>query len=291
MKKTVVFIINPKAGTKKKNISHLIDNVFDNSKYEIIKLITEYAGHAQELAKTYSQKGVDIIVAVGGDGTINEVVNGIGLNETALGIVAFGSGNGLARHLKLPLNPLKALKTIEKGKSKICDLIDINGRYSINVSGIGFDANIAHKFHTLSKRGLLTYLKITFKDFFKFKSEKFEIVFDNKTIKKDVFLLAIANSKQFGNNIEIAPQASINDGLIDIVIITPFPKLAIFSLLFYLFTKQLNRSSFVEVIKTKKITVLSANKEIISHIDGEATVIKSPLKASIKEKSFKIIVD
>jgi YegS/Rv2252/BmrU family lipid kinase len=264
----ITFIINPVSGTtKKKNIPALIEEVFRNSGIETTIRLTEYAGHAKEIAAELAQAGTGEIIAVGGDGTINEIVNGMAGTEAVLGIIPSGSGNGLARHCKIPVNARKAMEIIKKGFVQKVDLMRINEEYSANVSGVGFDALVAHKFQYSGKRGLAAYAKITLSEFVKYHNAEYTIIIDGAEIKRKAFFVSLANSSQFGNNAFIAPGASITDGLIDVCILHHFPKISSPVIMERVMAKTINNSKYMEIIQGKKIQIKNANG--IYHLDGD----------------------
>jgi len=288
-KRHITFIINPVSGaTKKKDIPKLIEDVLHSSEIEVNIRETEYAGHAKEIATELSQAGNTEIVAVGGDGTINEVVNGIADSGAVLGIIPSGSGNGLARHLGIPMRAKKAIELIKLGFTQNIDLMKINGEYSANVSGVGFDALVAHKFQDSKTRGLLTYAQISMQEFFKYQPENYELNIDGKTYTKEAFLISFANSSQFGNNAFIAPKASLTDGLIDICILKPFPVISTAIVFERVMAKTINNSKFMEIIQGKRITI--KNPANIYHLDGDPRESEDDLEIEICAEILKLIV-
>ena len=287
-KRHITFIINPVSGTtKKKNIPKLIEDIFGNSDIEVSIVNTDYAGHAKEIAANLCTKNTEII-AVGGDGTINEVVNGIKDSGATFGIIPSGSGNGLARHLGISMRAKKAMELIKLGHTQNIDLIKINGEYSANVSGVGFDALVAHQFQNSKTRGLLSYAQISMQEFFKYKPKNYQISIDGKELNREAFLISFANSSQFGNNAFIAPQASITDGLIDLCILKPFPVVATAIVFERVMAKTINNSKFMDIIQGKKITVKNPAK--IYHLDGDPRESDDDLEIEICAGILKLIV-
>lgn len=284
-----MFVVNPLAGNgKSETITPLIKSYFSRHSVEPIINLSQYAGHATVICKELIKKKPSAIIAVGGDGTVNEVVNGIGLSGVPMGIIPHGSGNGFARHLGIPTHLEKALALIKAGYSIPVDLIRIGERYSINVSGVGFDALVAWKFQKERKRGLSSYLKITAKEFLTYQPKKYELTVDGKKSECEAFMISIANSSQFGNNILIAPQASVCDGLLDLCIIKPFPKLFILNMIYWLLKKRIDHNRYVKIIKAKKISI--EQQQNIYHLDGEALEGHSMIQAEVVEKSFRVII-
>ena len=262
------FIINPISGTKNKlNYDIKIKKFFiDSSIIPTIEL-TKKAGDATEIAKLYVSKPFDAIIVVGGDGTINEVVNGIGESGVPMGIVPSGSGNGIARHLGISMILRKALEIIKQGEVQPIDLLCINDKLSVNVSGLGFDALVAHKFQNIEKRGLVSYLKIIVSEFLAYKPQSYSLTIDGKEYNRDAFLISIANSSQFGNNAFISPSSSVSDGEMDICIVKPFLKIESPLVIEQLMTGRLDKGKYLEVIRAKEVVIKQESE--IFHIDGD----------------------
>ena len=223
MKRKIVFIINPHSGTDNKvRMPKLIEDNINREAFDYEIVFTEYAGHAADIAKDCASRGIDIVVAVGGDGTINEVARSIVHTDTALGIIPCGSGNGLARHLCIPLEPHKAIEIINKAKIELLDYGVINDLPFFCTCGMGFDAFISLKFAEAGKRGPLTYLENVLKEGLKYKPETYTVMDETGTKQYNAFLIACANASQYGNNAYIAPKATMTDGLMDVIIMEPF---------------------------------------------------------------------
>ena len=285
----VTFIINPISGHgKKKTIERSIEKYLD-SRFVVDIKYTEAAKHAIELSKIASEDS-DIVVAVGGDGSIHEVAQSLVSTNTKLAIIPMGSGNGLARHLNIPLDVRKAIDLINQSKSKKIDVLDFGDSYGFNVSGIGFDAHIAHEFAHYHKRGFVSYLKISLTEFLKYKAKKYSIQIDDKeAFEMDAFSISIANSSQFGNNAFIAPNAIIDDGLFELVIISPFRKRDSPALGIKLFTKQIDKSRFLTVYQAKKLTI-KAQELFEVHKDGEAVGEYIQITAEIRPLALELII-
>ena len=210
-KKKIVFIINPISGTvSKSGIPALIEQVLDKEKYSYEIRETEHAGHAEEIAIECKEQGVDVVVAVGGDGTVNEVARGITNSNTALGIIPCGSGNGLARHLMLPMDFKKDIDILNQCEIHDLDYGIINDHAFFCTCGMGFDAFISMKFAEAGKRGLTTYVENVLKEGLNYKPETYRIEDENGTIINRAFLISCANASQYGNNAYIAPHASMH---------------------------------------------------------------------------------
>ncbi len=288
----ILFIINPIAGTKKniKDLENLIGKTINKNKFELIVKYTEYAFHGTEIAEQAVKDKIDIVVAVGGDGTINEISKSLVNTNTIMAIIPKGSGNGLARYLKIPMNTKRAIKLINKLNIKKIDTAKINNKHFINVAGVGFDAHISYLFANYGKRGFLSYVKLILREFKKYKAETYTITANNKEQIEDAFLISFANSSQFGNEAHIAPLAQINDGLIDIVVLKKFPLSQSMQIASKLYTKTLHKSKYYQLIQTNKAEVI-CKTDIKGHIDGEPTLFEKTIKLEIIKESLKILVN
>lgn len=289
--KKIVYIVNPHSGVgKKRQIIHTIreswKNLGEDATQQII--LTEHHGHALELAKEYRDR-VDIIVAVGGDGTVNEIGSGLVGSKTALGIIPAGSGNGLSRELNIPSKITSALEVIQEGYSRTIDVMRIQDFYSLNVAGIGFDAYISHIFAKSKIRGPIQYMRLIAREYPKYQTKKYYLEIDEQKYNRKAFLVSFANSAQWGNNIRIAPTASLDDGLIDVCVVSEFPNYAVPSLLFSLFNQTIERNKYDEVIKAKTVE-LNNPEPIFGHADGEPVEFAPHAKISIIPQALKVIV-
>lgn len=288
-KRTICFIVNPISGIgRQKVIEKLIDEELDRSLFNYEIAYTKAAKHAIELAKDAANRKVDIVVAVGGDGSVNEVGKGLVNSSTAMAIIPTGSGNGLARHLSIPLNLKKAMQVINAGKLSKIDTIQMNEESFVNVAGVGFDAHIGWEFAKFGKRGFSSYIKVITREFPKYKAQDFELTIDGKTVTKNAYLISFANGSQWGNNAFIAPTADISDGVMDIAILKDFNFMNAVAIGYRLFKRSLDRSSFLEVIKAKEVMVKQKGK--IAHIDGEPIEIGNELRIKVNPLSLNVII-
>jgi YegS/Rv2252/BmrU family lipid kinase len=286
--KHISFIINPISGYgQKKTIEKHIEKYLD-PKFEVEILYTKAAKHAIELSEEASKKS-DIVVAVGGDGSIHEVAQSLVDKPTKMGIIPMGSGNGLARHLNIPLNVKKAIDLINGAYSEPVDVMDFGDLYSFNVSGVGYDAHIANKFANYGKRGFSSYVKLTVNEYFKYKPETYQLEIDGKSIEEKAFLVSFANSSQFGNNAYISPQADIQDGVFEVVVLRPFRKRNAPTLGLRLFSKRINQSKHIDIYEAQNVKITS-NNTFPLHIDGENMGTQKELNISIKPSCLNIIL-
>ena len=292
MKEKILFIVNPISGHHDKSkFPSIVEKLIDKDKYDYTITLTEYGGHAVELTKQAIENQYDIIVAVGGDGTINEVATTmIGASQT-FAIVPYGSGNGLARHLHLPLKPDKVITdVINKGvKSKI-DTAAMNGVPYISIAGVGFDAIIADFFAQDPHRGIKTYVKLVTKEYLHFQPKKYHLILDGKEeIDCEPFFISFANSNQFGSNAVVSPTASLNDGLLDVCIFKKPNMLQVPYVATRLLTQKIDRTHFVDIHKAQKIQVIRENDEI-ANIDGEAVMMPKDITVEINPLSLNILL-
>ena len=286
MDKKALFIINPASGQgRQKELEKSLINQAKANGYDIV--YSEKPGHAFQLS-SQAAGNYDIVVAVGGDGTVNEVGRGLINSSTALGIIPIGSGNGLARFLQIPVKINKAFEVIKEGSVKSIDVIKINDYYSFNVAGIGFDAYISHKFAHKKKRGPLAYMQLISKEFPKYKSENYTIFVDGAKIQLDAFLVSFANSSQYGNNFHIAPGALIDDGLIDVCLIKDFPKFSAPALLISMLDQSIDKNKYDTIIRARNITIRHP-KPLFGHVDGEPVNLGVEAHINILPLALKVI--
>lgn len=291
MKKKAVFVINLISGTSDKAaIPGLIDQYLDKTKFEYEIAITQYAGHASEIASKAKDDGVDVVVAVGGDGTVNEVARAIVHSNTALGIIPCGSGNGLARHLLLPLNVRKAIDVINRSEVRQLDYGIINGYHFFCTCGMGFDAFVSMKFAEAGKRGPITYVENVLREGLKYKPETYTIEDESGTLQYKAFLISCANASQYGNNAYIAPQASMSDGLMDVIIMEPFDVFEAPQISIEMFSKTLDKNSKIKTFRTRHLHI-HRDKPGVIHYDGDPVMTGADIDIELKPKGINIIVN
>lgn len=291
MKKKAVFIINLISGTSDKAaIPGLIDQYLDKTKFEYEIAVTQYAGHASEIAAKAKDDGVDVVVAIGGDGTVNEVARAIVHSSTALGIIPCGSGNGLARHLLLPLNVRKAIEVINRCEIRQLDYGIINDYPFFCTCGMGFDAFVSMKFAEAGKRGPITYVENVLREGLKYKPETYTIENENGTLQYKAFLISCANASQYGNNAYIAPQASMSDGLMDVIIMEPFDVFEAPQISIEMFSKTLDKNSKIKTFRTRHLHI-RRDKPGVIHYDGDPVMTGADIDVELKPKGINIIVN
>lgn len=287
-KNKIWFIVNPISGVGKQHIIEKnIEKYLDKSNFIYTVKYTQKAEHAKEIAKEAVDQKIDIVAIVGGDGSVNEAASSLINTNTKLAIIPSGSGNGFARSLGIPVNIKKAIKNLNKGKEVIIDTLNFNNQFASGLVGIGFDAHVAHEFKNYRKRGFLSYIKITIKEFLNYQGINLTITTDKeKKSYSNLFLISIANSQQFGNNACIAPIAKLDDGLLDICMIEKFPFWYAPILAIRLFNKSIRSSKYVHYLQNKKISINTNETKI--HYDGETSFINKNLTINISPLNLRV---
>ncbi|MDR1792208.1 MAG: YegS/Rv2252/BmrU family lipid kinase [Bacteroidales bacterium] len=294
-KKKIVFILNPRAGTGKcRNLCKILNKCLDLQQFEYAIYPTQYRGHGEILAAQAIDNQVDIVVAVGGDGTINEIARKLVNSNTALGIIPVGSGNGLAHHLKISSNVKKAVKIIQQASPQLIDVLSVNDKICISIAGMGFDAQVAELFDKSAKRGFFTYFSCILRAFFQYSTQTY--IVEREGIKpieyKNILLACIANSSQWGFNVKLVPQASLQDGLADICLLEK-PSFGQLGLrVIRLFSGNLYKDkSATHLFQTAECTLKVKNQQTIStHIDGDPIEKCNSMKIKVLEKQLKILI-
>ena len=287
--KNIAFIVNPISGTKAKNrVGKLIRELLDLQQFAPTVVVTEYAGHATQLAQQFAMQEYYAVVAVGGDGTVNEVASGLIGTNTALGIVPNGSGNGFARHLDISTRMNRAIEMLNSSEVIHVDYGMVNDKPFFSTCGVGFDAVVAEKFSE-SERGLKGYVQTIFKDLFKYKPESYQLKGQDIDMTTTAFLVNFANASQWGYDAYIAPKASVQDGWLDVAVVSEFPMVAAAGLALSLFTKNIDEKLHMNTLRTKELT-LTRESEGVAHIDGTPITMPAELKVRIVEEGLKVLV-
>lgn len=290
MKKKIAFVINPISGTgSKKEFPEIIGESLNNDLYEHEIVFTEHRFHGRDLAKHYVDAGYDAVIAVGGDGTVNEVARSLRHTDTALGIIPSGSGNGLARHLEIPLNVKKAVELLNHAEVINIDYGLVNDQPFFCTCGTGFDAYVSTEFAKGQQRGIMAYLEKIITGYFNYRSKSYHVTGENIDIKAKAFVLTFANASQWGNNAYIAPQASVQDGKMDISILSNFPLIAIPTLALQLFTKTINNDFFMTTLRATSVT-LHRDEPGPFHFDGEPYEEGREIEVKMVQDGLKVLV-
>ena len=286
--KKICAIINPNSGVgSKSKVSDLISARCKEKNVAVDVIYTAYAGHAAELTQKAVSERVDCVIAVGGDGTVNEVARNLVHSDVALGIIPKGSGNGLARELDIPMDTKGAVDVIFSGHTTVIDACKANDKTFFCTCGVGFDAEISVEFAKEKHRGSLAYVKYIVEKYLDYKPEVYELAIDDYTIKEKAFLITCANASQYGNNAYIAPNADISDGQMDITILSHFSALDIGPLAVQLFTKMIDKNSKIKIFRTEKARIIR-NAEGAMHIDGDPVMTTKDIELSVIRSAIKV---
>ena len=287
----IAFILNPISGAgQKADIVEYIKGVlpkYPNVEGEFYH--TGFPGDAHEAARRYAEQGYETVVAIGGDGTVNEVAKGLTGSSTKLAIVPQGSGNGLARHLGIPMGYQSAVNLVFEGKPQKIDAGKINDEYFFCTAGVGFDAVVGEKFNSSSTRGLATYMEHCAKEYVKYHPQEYEIDILGTRFRQKAFLITFANSSQWGNNVFIAPDANISDGMMDVVIWRDSPMVTMPLITAELFLKKIKYSEFVDTYRCREV-VIRRDGEGVIQFDGESRIMGKELRVSVIHDALEVIV-
>lgn len=289
MKGKALFIINPISGGKTKDrVPELIGKYLDTTAFNATIIFTDGVSHARQIAKE-AVGSFELIVAVGGDGTVNEIASAIVGTDTTLGIIPYGSGNGLSRFLGISMDAGKAIKNLSTGSVAFIDSAKLNGQPFFNMAGVGFDAHISDVFSHGKKRGFFSYIKSSLQEIAKYKSQTYHLEIDGKAYEREAFMVSFANSSQYGNNAHISPNASVQDGLLDICVIQKFPLWRFPEMGIRMLTKTSDKTKYVEIIRGKHIKIKRESPGPV-HLDGEPQIMDAAIEIEVAPRSLKVIV-
>jgi diacylglycerol kinase (ATP) len=289
MKQKIRFIINPISGVGKKgDLPEQIQKYLDHSKFDYDIVFTEYRKHAKKLAYEASMNGVDIVCAVGGDGSVHEVGTSLIGTQTKLAILPCGSGNGLARHMGIPVNIPKAIECINKEASIRMDTVLVNDKPFLGIGGYGFDAIVAKKFDSYHKRGFWSYVKLVLREFMRYNPINISVDLNGEIKTMPVVLCTIANASEFGNGFVVSPTSDVTDGKIELCILKPFSMWFAPSVIYRFFRRTSHKSKFAEVIPFQKARIKLSQK--IAHYDGEPFDVRDELNIQVVPSSLNILI-
>ena len=287
-KKKLVAIVNPFSGTSsKRRVPAIIEKTLDHDRFDVEIIVVGPNDRVSDLAREAAARGVYGVVAVGGDGTVNGAATALKDTGVALGVVPCGSGNGLARHLGLPLSIKKSLEVINRDVVEEYDYCKVNDKTFVCTCGMGFDAAVAYNFAAKSTRGALTYVRTALQVYVNFKPSHYVLELDGKRIEEDAFVIACANAAQYGNNAYIAPRASMQDGLIDITVLHPFRRIESPILGLALFTRRIDRNTHATTYRTRRVVITRENEGPM-HLDGEPMTMPAVLDVSCHPGGMRI---
>ncbi|QNL22499.1 diacylglycerol kinase family lipid kinase [Hyphobacterium sp. CCMP332] len=284
--KHILFLINPVSGSAKSNCIEILEQIKPKD-YHFEYLVWKEANEKDQLIRDINLSEAEVLVAVGGDGTINFLAELVLRKDKVLGIIPSGSGNGLARHLKIPLDKKKAIKRLLISEVKQIDVASVNGNYFLCTAGVGFDALIGKEFAKRDSTGFWGYVKKVINRVFNYTPEIYRLKFGHSVIEKEAYMITFANASQYGNNAFIAPQASVKDGKLNICIMKPFPLIMALPIAFRLFTKSLDKSKYLETLTLSEISI-DRNPGPV-HLDGDPYEMNGSLNIKILPKKIKVI--
>ena len=287
--KEIVFIINPFSGTsKKKNFQKTVEEKLDLSKYRPSFKYTEYPGHGTEISREAVEQKKDIVVAVGGDGTINEIARPLIHSHTTLAIIPAGSGNGFSRHLNIPMNVGRAIEIINAEEVWNIDTCTVNGTFYINVAGLGFDAKIAYLTKNNNQRGFFPYFQATMQESFSYDLADLVIKADDQVVTGRYIAAIVANASRYGYQFTVAPKAKITDGIVDVILIKEAPVYRYFISAYRFLNKTIHKSRLVDTIQAREVSIKS-KRPTYMHIDGEVQEPGTEFNFQIQPASLRVI--
>ena len=291
-KKKVMFVINPISGVyKKKNVPEKVARYIDYVQYDYTIRFTHYAGHASLIAQQAVEEGYDVCVAVGGDGSINEIAQSLVGTNTALAVIPYGSGNGFGRHLKIPPRDVKgAINVLNTGKLVKIDIAKSNVRYFISNAGFGIDSSVARRFKHHNTRGLSSYAWAMVKELlFYFQPFHAKMEIDDITVEGEFFLFTAFNANQYGYDYAVFPSTSLKDGILDVIVMTQFPLKKLPYIVICLMMKRPDLISEASSYRAKKITI-HGNKKMVYQFDGDAFVYHDNVTMEVVPQAINVIV-
>ena len=289
-KRKYLTIINPNSGTSRKtSIPELAYNILSENGSELYFVYTNEQGHVAQIIDDVATQGFDVVIGVGGDGTINEVADAVRPTDMTMGIIPMGSGNGLARSLDIPMDPEAALEVIRKGYIKRIDCCEANGVPFFVTFGVGFDAQVTASYDQKSFRGPLSYVLSTVDQFIKHKSSLYRLHLNGEMIEQKAFLVTCANADQYGNNAIIAPEAELDDGLFDVVVIRNMSLLKAPQVAINLFTKNINESASIDIFRTDHL-IIEREEADYAQVDGELLELGRRIEITIQKQQLPILV-
>lgn len=288
MKQKIRFIINPiSGGVKKAKVPQMIEEHLDHSQFEYDIAITQYKKHAKSIARESAQEGIDIVCAVGGDGSVHEVGTALIGTKCKLAIIPTGSGNGLARHLKIPLKTPLAIKNINALNVILMDTGLANDKPFLGVGGYGFDAFIAKRFDEYHIRGFWGYAQLVYEEYFSYNPPKMKIDLIDETIRGNYLLCSLANSSEFGNGFCISPQSSVNDGKMELVLLSKFAFWKTLGILGRFFFKKIKGSKHIRIVSFEKARITLETP--LAHYDGEPFEVRNEVNIQLIPASLYVV--
>lgn len=289
-KRKIRFIFNPRSGVnRKRNLPALIDENIDHSHYDVEVCLTQYAGHAIELAKEAVQLGFWMVVACGGDGSVNEISSQLVGTNTVLGVVPSGSGNGFAGHLGIGRDVVQAIQLLNNGKVIVVDSCQMNGRPFVNLAGIGFDGVVAKRLHDSPVRGFWAYLRYTLEEVWAYQMQQLDIQMDGHKISRKCLLVEVANAPVYGYGFSIVPHADFKDGQLEVLVMKAAPKWRYVLESWRFLNRSFHKSKLAESFTCREVIVTPITPTCY-HLDGEGFDLIGAAHFTINPNSIKVMV-
>lgn len=289
-KKHLVFLVNPRSGVQRqKDILSAIELHLDHTVFSFEIQETQYAHHGVQLAKTAAHAGAFGVIAVGGDGSVNDAAAGLSGTATALGILPMGSGNGMARTLGISRKLPEALAVLNSQNITAIDMGYANERPFVSNAGLGFDALISEAFASSKKRGFASYAWLSSRHFFQYQPTRYTITVDGKTWQEEAFIINVANGRQLGYNFQIAPQASYTDGLLDVVILRAFPKWKVLGITLRGFSGRLLHNRYVHHLQCRSVSIQPDDASLLQ-TDGDAWPCTGKVDFRVQPGALKVFI-
>ena len=288
----VAIIINPNSGFAKRREApavrrQIAERVLSDLGVTADVRVTERRGHAADLVRDVVDKGADVVGAWGGDGTLNEVASALAFGPVPVAIIPSGSGNGLARELGTPIDPAYAIRVAVEGRDRRLDAGDLNGRLFFNVAGIGFDAEVAHRFAGHARRGFGPYLAIAARHFWSYRPATYTMTVDGRESERCALMIVVANSRQYGNGAIIAPAAKPDDGELDLVVVQGRSRVATLVRVPRLFRGTLESCDAISMQRVRLLSIAGV-REFAVHLDGEPTIVDEPLTIAVRQGAIAV---
>ncbi len=289
-KKKIRFIVNPRSGAvRKRNLPDLIEKNLDHSQYEFELCHTQYAGHAIELAKAAVDLNLPMVVACGGDGSVNEISSQLVHTNTVLGVVPCGSGNGFAGHIGLGRDIAGAIQFLNNGKVILVDTCRMNGRPFVNLAGVGFDGAVAKRLHDSPVRGFWAYLRYTLEEAWCYEMQPFDIQVNGQKFSRRCLLVEVANAPIYGYGFSIVPQAKPNDGLLEVLVVKAAPKWRYLLESWRFLNHSFHKSGLSESFTGREVVITPA-APTCCHLDGEGFDLQGEARFTIVPSSLRVMV-
>ncbi|MBK9016020.1 MAG: diacylglycerol kinase family lipid kinase [Saprospiraceae bacterium] len=289
-KKKIRFIINPRSGvSRKRSLPELIEKNIDHSRFDAEICLTEYAGHAVQLAKEAADLGTSMVVACGGDGSVNEIAGQLVGTNTVLGVVPSGSGNGFAGHLGIGRDVERAIQFLNNGKVITVDSCQMNGKPFVNLAGVGFDGVVAKRLHDSPVRGFWAYLRYTLEEVWAYKMQQLDIEVDGQKISRHCLLVEVANAPIYGYGFSIVPHANFKDGLLEVLVIKGAPKWRYLLESWRFLNRSFHKSRLSESFTCKMVVITPATPTCY-HLDGEGFDLTGEARFTIVPNSLRVMV-